>query len=573
MYQVGFSKKDITAFLKGVGMMGWCKPGNVVEEVESNLFARAVVIEFEQQKVAIAVTETATMTLAMRQMVLKKLRKYYSHLGLDEKNVMLMATHTHSSPGGNSHYLLYNLTIPGYSKEVTETYVNGIVEAIVEADKNKEKAFIYYGKSEFEPHIPVAFNRAIEAWNQNPENEKLDEQHRHLALDRNAYQFTFLNEQLIPLGILNFFAVHTTTVHSDKKTISSDNKGYAANQLENLMRIQNPHFVAIFAQGAAGDVSPNFMIHKGDKEKRGETPDDFINRKINGTYQMEKAQQLIYYAKSTPSLPTALDYDLDYFDMSQTQVDPEFVNGEEGLTTGDPCFGMYFVGGTAEGLGIPPFWIRLLSSFVSKRNQKLLKRNPYYGQLSKAQVEKVVLINCKKGEIAGSSAFHKLPIPDFVDPFLAELKRLSVLGEIYEPAQPHVPDILPFQIFKIGNIAIAAAPTELTTTSGLRIQKQIKESLKGVKDVIVAGYANGYASYTATPEEYALQHYEGSSTLYGKYTLPAIQTHFKILIQNLHQPVIQRKSSFTCYPHQFTEQELQNRLFKPFESAGILRAK
>lgn len=573
MYQVGFSKKDITAFLKGVGMMGWCKPGNVVEEVESNLFARAVVIEFGQQKVAIAVTETATMTLAMRQMVLKKLKKYYSHLGLDEKNVMLMATHTHSSPGGNSHYLLYNLTIPGYSKEVTETYVNGIVEAIVEADKNKEKAFIYYGKSEFEPHIPVAFNRAIEAWNQNPENEKWDEQHRHLALDRNAYQFTFLNEQLIPLGILNFFAVHTTTVHSDKKTISSDNKGYAANQLENLMRIQNPHFVAIFAQGAAGDVSPNFMIHKGDKEKRGETPDDFINRKINGTYQMEKAQQLIYYAKSTPSLPTVLDYDLDYFDMSQTQVEPEFVNGEEGLTTGDPCFGMYFVGGTAEGLGIPPFWIRLLSSFVSKRNQKLLKRNPYYGQLSKAQVEKIVLINCKKGEIAGSSAFHKLPIPDFVDPFLAELKRLSVLGEIHEPAQPHVPDILPFQIFKIGNIAIAAAPTELTTTSGLRIQKQIKESLKGIKDVIVAGYANGYASYTTTPEEYALQHYEGSSTLYGKYTLPAIQTHFKTLIQNLHKPDIQRKSSFTCYPHEFTEQELQNRLFKPFESAGILRAK
>jgi len=573
MYRVGFSKKDITAFLKGIGMMGWCKPGNVVEEVESNLFARAVVIETEQDKVAIVVTETATMTLAMRQMVLKKLQLHYAELGFHEANVMLMATHTHSSPGGNSHYLLYNLTIPGYSKEITETYVNGIVEAIVEADKMKENAFIYFGKSAFEPHIPVAFNRALEAWNQNPENEKFDENNRHLALDRNAYQLTFLNEELVPMGILNFFAVHTTTVHSDKRTISSDNKGYAAHQLENLMRIQNPYFVAIFAQGAAGDVSPNFVLHKGDKEKRGETPDDFINRKIHGTYQMEKAHQLIYHAKHTPSLSVELDYSLDYFDIPKTQIDPDFVGGVEGLTAGDPCFGMYFIGGTAEGLGIPPFWIRLLSNFVARRNNKLLKRNPsYYAQLSKAHVEKVVLINCKTGELAGTNTFHKLPIPDFMDPFLAELKRLSVLGEIYQPKQPLVPDILPLQIIKIGNIAIAAAPTELTTTSGLRIQKQIKESLKGIKEVIVAGYANGYASYTTTPEEYALQHYEGSSTLYGKYSLPAFQTHFKTLVNRLQTPKHQRPQKPSLYPHLFSEEELKNRLFKPFESAGFLRA-
>ncbi len=571
MYRVGFAKKDITAFLRGIGMMGWCKPGNVVEEVESNLYARAVVIEYQNEKVAIVVTETATMTLAMRQMVLKKLKTTYSHLGFREKNVLLMATHTHSAPGGNSHYLLYNLTTPGYSYEVTETYVTGILEAIIEADQHKQNAFIYFGKSEFNPAIPVAFNRAIEAWNQNPENEKYDEQHRHLALDRNAYQLTFLNEQLVPLGILNFFAVHTTTVHSDKKTISSDNKGYAANQLENLMRIQNPHFVAIFAQGAAGDVSPNFKIHKGDKEKRGETTDDFINRKINGTYQMEKAQELMFDAKNTPSLIPALDYALNYFDMTQSVVDPEFVQGKQGLTTADPCFGIYFIGGTAEGLGIPPFWIRLLANFVSKRNQKLLKRSPYYEQLFKAQAEKVILINCKKGEFAGTGAFHKLPIPDFIDPFLAELRRLSALGETHLPAQPLVPDILPLQIIKIGEIAIAAAPTELTTTAGLRIQKQILQNLNGVKAVIVAGYANGYASYTTTPEEYEIQHYEGASTLYGKYTLPAFQTHFQSLIRELNTSKHLRPLEPSLYPYEFKEEDLKNRLFKPFQSAGILR--
>jgi neutral ceramidase len=39
--------------------------------------------------------------------------------------------------------------------------------------------------------------------------------------------------------------------------------------------------------------------------------------------------------------------------------------------------------------------------------------------------------------------------------------------------------------------------------------------------VVVAGYCNDYASYLTTPEEYALQDYEGASTLFGPNTLGA----------------------------------------------------
>jgi neutral ceramidase len=39
-----------------------------------------------------------------------------------------------------------------------------------------------------------------------------------------------------------------------------------------------------------------------------------------------------------------------------------------------------------------------------------------------------------------------------------------------------------------------------------------------VKRVALAGYSNEFLHYFTTPEEYEMQHYEGGSTLYGKYS-------------------------------------------------------
>ncbi len=44
-----------------------------------------------------------------------------------------------------------------------------------------------------------------------------------------------------------------------------------------------------------------------------------------------------------------------------------------------------------------------------------------------------------------------------------------------------------------------------------------------LQDVLVAGYSNGYIHYVTTPEEYAAQQYEGGSTLFGRWELPALQ--------------------------------------------------
>ena len=47
--------------------------------------------------------------------------------------------------------------------------------------------------------------------------------------------------------------------------------------------------------------------------------------------------------------------------------------------------------------------------------------------------------------------------------------------------------------------------------------------------MVIAGLSNTYTDYIATPEEYSVQRYEGASTIYGPYTLPAYIQEFNKL--------------------------------------------
>ncbi|MBW2191479.1 MAG: neutral/alkaline non-lysosomal ceramidase N-terminal domain-containing protein, partial [Deltaproteobacteria bacterium] len=63
-----------------------------------------------------------------------------------------------------------------------------------------------------------------------------------------------------------------------------------------------------------------------------------------------------------------------------------------------------------------------------------------------------------------------------------------------------------------------------TTMSGRRMRDTVHEILgEEVSHVVIAGYSNDYAGYITTPEEYAVQQYEGGHTLFGPWTLPAFR--------------------------------------------------
>ena len=93
------------------------------------------------------------------------------------------------------------------------------------------------------------------------------------------------------------------------------------------------------------------------------------------------------------------------------------------------------------------------------------------------------------------------------------------------------PRVLPVQVLRIGPAALVALPFEVTVASGRHVAAAVDPELvaAGVDRVIVSSVANEYSGYVATPEEYALQHYEGGHTLYGPRTLGFLTGHARRL--------------------------------------------
>ena len=93
------------------------------------------------------------------------------------------------------------------------------------------------------------------------------------------------------------------------------------------------------------------------------------------------------------------------------------------------------------------------------------------------------------------------------------------------------PAIVPLQIFRLGNLALVGLPWEVTTMASRRLEATVREVLApvGVDTVVIAGLVNDYVDYVTTREEYAIQHYEGASNIYGPWTLAALQQELRTL--------------------------------------------
>jgi neutral ceramidase len=87
------------------------------------------------------------------------------------------------------------------------------------------------------------------------------------------------------------------------------------------------------------------------------------------------------------------------------------------------------------------------------------------------------------------------------------------------------PSLASVSTWRIGDLLIAAFPSELTRQMGLRVRRALlaETARSGIARAVVAGLTNGYVSYTTTPEEYDACHYEGSFTLYGRRQGPRYQ--------------------------------------------------
>ncbi len=493
-YLIGTGIADITGEAGGVGMMGYAMVQQRTAGIHLRQWARAFVVGEKSppgNRIVFVNTDLGMIFTAVHREVMRRLAARFGNTYTDE-NVILSATHTHSGPGGFSHYTLYNITTGGFRHRTFDAIVSGIVAAIERADADAAPGTISYSRGDLHE---ASINRSLVAFQRNPEPDlerfpgAIDPEMTVLRFERNG----------APVGVLSWFPTHGTSMPNTNRLISGDNKGCAAQIWENewagetsaAKAVGDCSFVAGFAQGNAGDMSPNLGPGTG----YGPADDQFENTRAIGERQAHRARDLFECAGTNVEGP--VDYRQRYADFSHIEVDSRWTGGGS-TRTWPAVIGQAFMAGTRDGEGVP---------FVTQ------------GQMNRHPLMKVIdaVVADPPDELVAGHA----------------PKPVGIATGICEPA-PWTPPILPLQLVRIGQIAIVAAPGEFTITSGHRVRAAVADQLSDIVDhVIFAGYANAYSGYVTTPEEYRAQRYEGASTHFGPATLPAYQQEFASLAFDL----------------------------------------
>jgi neutral ceramidase len=496
-YLIGTGIYDVTGPAAELGMMGMASIEQKTEGIHSRLFARAFIVsdETSDRRVVILSADIWSCTQAVKMEVVKRLKSIYGNNLYTIENVLLSGTHTHSGPGGYSHYALFNLSILGFDKQNFECIVNGMVQAIKKAHENLAPGKIYVSRGDVEE---CGDNRSPIAYEQNPTDEKAKYSGN---TDKEMLLIKFIKNTGKEVGCLNWYAIHPTNRGNKNKLITGDNKGYASYLFEkgNGSNIQEKEtFIAAFANSNCGDISGNVkygipdLIH------------DFAHMKELGEKQFNKAKQL--YSTAKTQLNGNIDYRHTHVDFSKVHIE-----GTNNRTYPAALGASMFAGSTEDSkseFGIVE-GIKATSSGdypPDKRNIILEAINLISGLVTGFKLPGILEDEMKKG--------HS-PKPIVFAQGLAEPYPLS-------------PEVLPLQIIRIGDLVLLGTPFELTTMAGRRLRETILNTLKssGINYLALATYANAYAGYVTTKEEYDIQHYEGASTHFGPYTLMALQQEF-----------------------------------------------
>ncbi len=153
--------------------------------------------------------------------------------GLTRETIMMVGTHTHSSVGAISDKIFWQVgAVDRFNSTVLNHVVDNIVDSLEASIADLQPARLGNGSSEV---LGITRNRRTD-------NAPINTDLGILKVESMAGD---------PLAVLFNFAIHGTSMPSDLM-ISADNMGYAERYLET----QIPGVVALFANGAEGDVAP-----------------------------------------------------------------------------------------------------------------------------------------------------------------------------------------------------------------------------------------------------------------------------------------------------------------------------
>lgn len=474
-YQLGAGIADITGESAESSMFGYADSNQVSTGIQQRLNARAFLIGDGSKEVLMIILESGMASQAMHQKLLSMLQAKYGNR-FTKDNVILSATHTHTAPGGYSHYLLYNLSTKGFQKETFNAILRGTVKAVDRAVQSQSAGQLEFGTNTL---TNANVQRSHTAYVHNKKDKTATE------TDTLMQVLKFVKNGK-DVASMNWFAVHPTSLTNKNTLVSPDNKGYASwywEKQKGINYLTGEGYIAGFANSNAGDMSPNLNLRPGS----GPTDDQWQNAKIIGQRQADSAMQ----TKTDIAVGGSVDYRQKYIDMSKQKIDPNYTVDGKAHTTCPAAYKTAFAAGSTEDGGGGDDLVA--SNLVNEGVKNPLIQAIGYTLFWPSKA----LIACH------------------------ETDQVAIAMGTTKPS-PMSPEVLPTQLVRIGNLAIIALPAEFTATSGKRIRKQVAKRLNlPLNNVIFTGYANAYTGYVATPEEYAQQDYEGASTHFGPHTQEA----------------------------------------------------
>ena len=567
--------------------------------IHTRLYARAFAFESpcNGKRVMFVSEELGAMSALVRQEVLKAVAADATlspNYGAD--NIMLSATHTHTAPGGFGVQELPDLsstlplllnnavvwveTLIFSNADNVKAVVGGITQAIRRADANmaahSSTAPIRMAVSEL---LNANINRSPPAYQQDAASERgqyVDQNGHEVDVDKRFLQLNLVRGNGSAAGVLNWFAVHPTSMGNHDLLISSDNKGYAGQGFERLMGTRyapdadgkpdgRDNFVAAFAQTDEGDTVPDLFVFDADLNggngpgqgvpyfARGGTDEPYeFNQAgyrggqpeataINGIKQL--AEALKDYTHGT-DLSGPVDYRFFYADLSADEItDPTVLAGlsyaDEPADLYTPakttCTSGYGISQFAGGANAPDFGAAgyACGSDAPVPSYFSEARNGYNGIYNGTGY-----LALEKNDQVLTVPFSGVAVYTVATPLLCATTKLQS-GYGCQAEKPVTvggsKNPVPVQIFRLGNLAVLGIPLEVTTMSARRLRKTVLDALSpaGVDTVVIAGLSNDYHEYMATREEYTAQMYEGASTIFGPWQLAAIQQEARKLALTL----------------------------------------
>ncbi|MGN0100577.1 MAG: neutral/alkaline non-lysosomal ceramidase N-terminal domain-containing protein [Dietzia sp.] len=478
---VGRGIGDMTGEPLGAGMNGYADTEQLSVGLHLRQRARAFVFADSPSSPRFlhVTAEIGLIFQSIQQEVLRRLAAEFGDT-YHEGNVVITATHTHVAPGGTSGHPMVDLSMLGFRPVTFEANVTGIVDAVRMAHHDLapsevgvttgalHDAGVQRSRGSFERDAPEERAHFPEG---------IDPRSQSLQITRGG--------QLV--GVLNWFATHATSMTSHNRIASSDNKGYAAWHWEREVAGQDylaggtPRLVTAFAQTNPGDVSPNLDLSPG----RGPTPDEWLNTRINGERQFAAAREQV--DRGVRPLGGGIDVRHVWVDMSAVDVRPEFTGDGRTHRTAAAALGASFASGSQEDGG---------------------------------GGDELPFAEGDRGGNPAVKALTDVVIPAWLREAHAPKDVLLPVGLVSHAVQR----VYPFHLVRLGTHYLFALGFEPSVVSGLRLRRTLAAELGVPEDhVTVQGYSNAYGHYVATPEEYSAQNYEGGATIFGPWTLPAIQ--------------------------------------------------